>query len=176
VTQREFESMSDVLTIDGESNDLNQAEIEHLRKKRKDRVVANMKFIGQLFLRRLLSARVIDSILRELAGSDDAVRVPDAPVVECLCELLTNIGSTLEASTAGRAILSSMLARLKDLQGRSNPEGSNIANVYSKRIQFAIQDVVDMMEIGWTKNIVKDLAKTKEEIRKEHERDSRSRR
>lgn len=176
VTQNEFESMSDVLTIGGESNDLDKAEIEHLKRKRKDRVVANMKFIGQLFLRQLLSARVIASILRELAGEGDAAHVPDAPVVECLCELLTNIGSTLEASTAGRAVLSSILGRLKDLQGRSNPGGSNSGKVYSKRIQFAIQDVVDMKEIGWTKKVVKELAKTKEEIRKEHAQDSRSRR
>merc|ERR1719163_1012726 len=42
--------------------------------------------------------------------------------------------------------------------------------VYSKRIQFAIQDVLDTRQAGWTKKVFKTAAKTKEEVRLDMQR------
>merc|ERR1711957_261072 len=86
---------------------------------------------------------------------------------------LANIGSTLESTPAGRDTLLCVLARLRDLQEQINPESRNGTRVYSKRIQFVIQDILDMKEVAWAKKSFKPSAKTKNEIRKEHERDSR---
>jgi len=51
-----------------------------------------MKFIGQLFLRNLLSPRVIVSVLHELLLEE----TPKEYKVECTLELLTTVGYTLE--------------------------------------------------------------------------------
>ena len=37
-----------------------------------DRVLANMKFIGQLFLRSLLSAKIIGSVIQDLTNCEQA--------------------------------------------------------------------------------------------------------
>merc|ERR1712083_484256 len=44
-------------------------EIQEYRKKQKDRALANMKFIGNLFLRDLLAAKVATQVLRDLLSS-----------------------------------------------------------------------------------------------------------
>jgi len=171
VTQNEFESMFERLEIAEEVSNFDPEEVEHLRKKRKDRVVANMKFIGQLFVRCLVSFRVINAILLRLAGCDHEARVPDELVVECICELLVNIGSTLEATLAGRETLNCVFARLQDLKALAY----NGTRMYSTRVQFVILDVEDMRGADWKKKSCKALAKTKNEIRKEHEKDARPR-
>jgi hypothetical protein len=171
-TQGEFESLSEVLTLTAEDvNGLDLEEIELLKKKRKDRVLANMKFIGNLFLRKLLGAKIIGSVIQELAMCDEKDQVPQEPMVECICELITNIGFTLEESPAGKSALVNVFGRLAELKQRPAPEGRRGCGLYSKRIQFAIQDLVDLRTANWAKKSFKASAKTKEEIRKEQERD-----
>jgi len=161
-TQSEFEALSQILTITAEeSNSLQPEEIDTLRKKRRDRARGNMRFIGQLFLRTLLGSRIIESIIKDLAKCEDADVAPEEAIVECLCELLQNTGYTLERSgEAGKASLSKVCDKLCAI--KSN---------YSKRIQFGIQDVLDIRGAGWKKKTFKASAKTKEEIRREQEQD-----
>jgi len=136
-------------------------EIDTLRKKRRDRARGNMRFIGQLFLRSLLGSRIIESIIKDLAKCQDADVAPEEAIVECLCELLQNTGFTLERSgAAGQASLSKVCDKLCAI--KSN---------YSKRIQFGIQDVLDIRAAGWKKKTFKASAKTKGEIRREQEQD-----
>lgn len=170
-TQTEFESLTEVLKVSAdELQRLDLEEIEYLKKQRKDRVLANMKFIGHLFLRKLLSAKIIGSVIRDLAKCEDEETVPEEPMVECLCQLVTNIGFTLEESPAGKAALVSVLGRLKDLKSRAAPDGRR-GGLYCKRVQFTIQDVLDVRAAGWQKKSFKATAKTKDEIRQEQERD-----
>jgi len=167
--QHEFESLSSTLALDAEEMaSLDAEEVDLQRKKRKDRVLANMKFIGQLFLREMLSAKIIGSVIQDLALCHQPEEVPEEPMVECICELLTNIGYTLELSPIGANALAAVCFRLKDLQGR-RIEGSQL--LYSKRIQFAIQDLLDIRAASWTKRTFKASAKTKEEIRFQQEKD-----
>lgn len=164
-TQSEFEALSDILTLsEEETRGLEAGEIDYLKKKRKDRARANMKFIGQLFLRALLGTRIIESVIRDLAKCSTEAAVPEEPMVECLCELLQNIGYTLEVSgSGGQAALTEVCFRLQNLKKN-----------YSKRIQFAIQDVLDIRSAGWKKKSFKASAKTKEEIRREQEMELRA--
>lgn len=164
-TQSEFESLSEILTLaEAEKKGLAPEDIERLEKKRRDRARANMKFIGQLFLRALLGTRIIESVIRDLAKCNAEAVVPEDAIVECLCELLQNIGYTLEASGAsGQAVLTEVCTRLQNLKGN-----------YGKRIQFAIQDVLDIRSAGWKKKTFIHSAKTKEEIRKEQELELRA--
>jgi hypothetical protein len=161
-TQSEFEALSQILTITPEeSNGLQPEEIDTLRKKRRDRARGNMRFIGQLFLRALLGSRIIESIIKDLAKCEHADMAPEEAIVECLCELLQNTGYTLERSgEAGKASLSKVCDKLCAIKGN-----------YNKRIQFGIQDVLDIRGAGWKKKTFKASAKTKEEIRREQEQD-----
>lgn len=134
-------------------------------KTKKKRILANMKFIGNLFLRQLLSTRVVSSVLQELTLCDRADEVPDAHRLECACELLANVGYTLEDMPAGKAAAAQVCGRLLDLRRRK----ASGKDCYPKRLQFVIQDVLDMRAAGRTKKLFRNTAKTKEDIRMEQE-------
>jgi len=147
--------------------DMDLEELEFLRKQKKNQVLSLMKLIGHLFLRDLLTTKVIAGIVQDLACCDDVKQTPEEHIVECVLELLQSIGYTLEAS-AGKAALLEVFRHLLDLKARKDKNGKAI---YSKRLQFGIQDLVDVRAAGWLKKVFKAAAKTKEEIAKEQERD-----
>lgn len=169
ICQNEFDSLP--TTLAPSADDLGKYDAEELefrRKKRKDRVLANMKLIGHLFLRQLLSAKVIGSIIQELTLCGHVDQVPEEHVLECAVELLMSIGFTLESMPAGKATLSQVCGRLKDLKQSIGLDGKPI---YGKRIQFAIQDLLEVRQAGWKKKVFSGVAKTKEEIRLEQQKD-----
>jgi hypothetical protein len=169
ICQSEFEALPMTLApSDEELGNYDSEELQFKRKKTKDRVLANMKFIGHLFLRQLLSAKVIGSVIQELILCDDVARVPEEHITECCLELLMSIGFTLEAMPVGKAALGQVCGRLLELKAQKGKDGRL---VYSKRVQFAIQDLLDTRAAGWTRKVFGGVAKTKDEIRLQQERD-----
>lgn len=171
VCQKEFESLP--TTLEPSSEDLQQYDAEELefrRKSTKDRLLANMKLIGHLFLRQMLSPRVIGAVIEELTlcHNDCKDRLPESHCVECAVELLLSIGHTLEALPVGKQAIQQVCGRLLDLKQRKGKDGRG---TYCKRIQFAIQDLLDVRAAGWAKKVFGGVAKTKEEIRMEQQRD-----
>jgi hypothetical protein len=169
VCQNEFEMMPRKIEISAEERE--KCDAEELKFKmaaQKSRFLANMRFIGHLFLQKLLNSKIVASIISELVGltADDEEVVPEEHVVECICELLTAIGHTLEAMPAGKECITQVCGRLMDLKGRLKKDGKGLL---SKRIQFSIQDVLEMRAKGWMKKTFKAVAKTKEEVRAQHE-------
>jgi hypothetical protein len=164
VCQDEFESMPRTLAgdVEEEAGSLDPEEIEYRKSQRKKRFLANMKFIGHLFLRQLLVTKVIASIMQDLLNCDTEA-LPEEPIVECVCELISAIGYTLDESSMGNASLTQVCGRMLELKKSMREDGKK--SVYSKRIQFAIQDVLDTRTAGWTKKVFKTAAKTKEEVR-----------
>lgn len=170
ICQNEFEELlaSSDLTEEEKSN-CDAEEKAHLIKQKKHRMCANMKFIGHLFLRQLLSTKVVGSVICELVGFDDDKTTPEEHALECACELLLTAGYTMESLPAGEVALRLACDRLKDLKVRKTPEGKN---AYSKRMRFIIQDVLETRAAGWSKKVFKASAKTKEELRESSEKAS----
>lgn len=169
VCQIEFEAMPATLEPPQEETaGCDPEEVEFMRTQRRNRILSLMKFIGHLFLRNLLVAKIIGQIIQELAMCGRTDDIPAEHVVECLCELLTTIGYTLESTPAGKAALSQVCGRLMELKKGKDKKGKS---VMSKRIQFAIQDLLETREAGWTKKVFKTAAKTKDEIRIAQERE-----
>ncbi|CAE8644321.1 unnamed protein product [Polarella glacialis] len=170
VCQSEFEELLASADLsDEEKAKCDEAELEVLRKRRKERMRANMKFIGHLFLRQLLSAKVIGSVICELVLCEAVDQLPEEHALECACELLLAIGHTLESMPPGQMALKQACGRLLELQGRKSATGSKGA--YCMRIKFMIQDLLDTRAAGWSKKVFKTEAKTKEEIRRDQERE-----
>jgi len=169
ICQNEFEELLASGDLSEEEKaKLDQEEIDFLRKKRKDRMRGNMKFIGHLFLRQLLSAKVIGSVICELVLCEQVDDLPEEHALECACELLLAIGYTMENMAAGQTAIASVCGRLKDLMKRKLENGKA---AYCKRVQFTIQDVLDTRAAGWTRKVFKAAAKTKEEIRMDQEKE-----
>jgi cold shock CspA family protein len=129
----------------------------------KARFLANMRFIGNLFLRQLVSIRLILAILADLLDVDS----PEEHAIECVCQLLLSIGYTLESIPVGKAFLSQVIARLEGLKEPNNC-------TYSKRMKFCIQDLLEVRAAGWAKKTFKGLAQTKMEIKQKQEEDMKA--
>lgn len=169
ICQNEFESLPATLEPTAEERaSCDEEELESCMKQRKDRMLANMKLIGHLFLRQLLPAKVIASVIQELLLCDQEDYIPEEHTVECACELLMSTGHTLESLPAGRYAVQQACGRLTELKLRKAAQGRG---VYSKRLQFVIQDMLDARADGWTKKSFKSSAKTKEEVRLAQQRE-----
>eukprot|EP00746_Dinoflagellata_sp_MGD_P138223 gnl/MRDRNA2_/MRDRNA2_71914_c0_seq1.p1 gnl/MRDRNA2_/MRDRNA2_71914_c0~~gnl/MRDRNA2_/MRDRNA2_71914_c0_seq1.p1 ORF type:complete len:1309 (+),score=235.98 gnl/MRDRNA2_/MRDRNA2_71914_c0_seq1:133-4059(+) len=164
--QREFESLPEKLEPDAaEVTGLDPIELETIVHQRKGKLLAYMKFLGNLFLRRLLSVKIIEQVLLDLVGGPEDDEVPDEPFVECACELLQAVGYTLELSQNGRALAEQSMSRLSDLHSTT---------VYSKRLRFLIQDILDLRENSWERKVFREVAKTMDDIRRDAVKDAQS--
>merc|ERR1719291_712485 len=125
-----------------------------------------MRFIGNLYLRQLLTSKIIVGITQDLLKFDTQETIPEEHVIECVLELLKNIGYTLESTPVGKSALVQVCGRMMDLKAMKKKDGKP---VLSRRVGFAIQDVLDARNAGWAMKTFKKTAKTKEEIRLEQE-------
>jgi hypothetical protein len=159
--QVEFDAIPD--TLEPTEADIakargNPEDLEMFMQKRKERILGNMKFIAQLFLMRILSSKVIRSVVEQLLFRTDE---PEEHYIECVGILLHNIGATLMESESGRAYVGQFVERMKDLISRPS---------YGKRIKFLMQDIIDAARAGWSgkhagSRLVSSV-KSKEEVRK----------
>ncbi|CDJ41260.1 hypothetical protein ETH_00011725 [Eimeria tenella] len=133
-----------------------------LLKKKKTRVLGNMRFIGELFLRRALSPNVLNDVVHALVFSSKGDAFPDEHFIECLTELLTTIGYTMDSQDSSRAMMNEFIGKLQELQLRAG---------YSSRITFKIQDLLDLRQRHWTKKVFRDVAKSVAQIREDAKRD-----
>lgn len=165
--QEEFEGLPTTLEPPQEEKDqMHPGEIAEYQKKIKDRARANMKFIGKLYLRELLAARVICDVLHDLLRGDE--NLPEEHKVECAIELMTNVGYTLEKSY--QMEMQKFSARMIDLKSARGPNGRP---ALSRRVQFAVQDLLDLKDNMWKQKIMKEQAKTMQEIHQDAARDQR---
>mmetsp|Transcript_15959 Transcript_15959/g.44153 ORF Transcript_15959/g.44153 Transcript_15959/m.44153 type:complete len:447 (+) Transcript_15959:2-1342(+) len=164
--QREFENL--LAAMDEQTSDMDPEEIDALRKSRRDRLRANTRLIGALFLRKLLATKVVGRLCCELTNCSSD-QPPEEHAVECVCELLNSVGLTLESHPAGAEVIEQVCQRLKSLKDQKH--GDSKTGIYCKRVQFTIQDLLDTRGAGWSKISFKSAAKTKEEIRQQQERD-----
>lgn len=171
VCQREFEGMTRAIEpTDAEKAEHDCEALELLRKARRDRVRANVRLIGHLYLRRLLAAKVVGRLASELTSCGREDTVPAEIAVECACELLLSVGHTLESTLPGAAVVQLVCERLDRLkEKKEDSEGKR--GVYSRRVQFTIQDLLETRAAGWSKRSFKSSAKTKEDIRLQQERE-----
>jgi hypothetical protein len=149
---------------------LSKDEINLEMGKRKAKMLANMKFIGNLFLRQLLAVKVIGQVVHDLIGIKDGAGYPEEHMIECVCELLEAIGYTLDQNPHGKMLMLNFICRLNELKMQKHMGKS----VYPKRVQFLIQDLQDLRNNNWQKKLFKEQAKTKDEVRKDAAKDAKS--
>ncbi|OLP95545.1 Eukaryotic translation initiation factor isoform 4G-2 [Symbiodinium microadriaticum] len=168
--QNEFENMPSTFEATDEER-IKFPNVEDLQlelKRKKDMMLANMKFIGHLFLRQLLAVKVIGQVVHDLIGIKDGNSVPEEHMIECVCQLLEAIGHTLDENTHGENLMNSFQARLKDLSKHLSSDGKQ---AFSKRIRFAIEDLLDLRKNKWQKKVFKEQAMKINEV-KESAKDS----
>jgi len=162
--QNEFENMPATFeaTEEEKTKFPNPEDLQLELKRKKDMMLANMKFIGHLFLRQLLAVKVIGQVVHDLIGIKEDKSLPEEHMIECVCELLQAIGYTLDETTHGENLMNSFQARLKDLSKTLQSDGKQ---AFTKRIRFKIEEVLKLRADKWEKKVFKEQAKTKSEVK-----------
>merc|ERR1712048_1223793 len=101
-------------------------------------MLANMRFLGHLFLRKLLAAKVLCTVVYELLNPEDRAASPQDHLIECVCELLESVGHTLDSTKDGGDFLHAIFRRLKELR-----------TVCSKRMKFRIENLLELRAKKW---------------------------
>ncbi|GFE55601.1 MIF4G domain-containing protein [Babesia ovis] len=134
---------------DGDDVDVSGS-IKVPRSRTKKWVLGNIRFMGELFLRKILSVGILKRIASTLLHMDSGgSRVPCEYLVESFLELITTIGYTLEQSPHGPDMLNDYMGHLASLKKHGN---------YSLRIVYKIQDLIDLRSKRWVKKVFKERA------------------
>merc|ERR1719221_995392 len=139
----EFESLSASFEpIPQEKVNMQDDDMFEIKTKfpKKDRMFANMKFIGDLFLKKLLPLQVIGRVVYGLIGMK--VTLPEEHEIECVCEFLEAIRHRLDQDI-GRKFLPLLLLCLKGLKQSATPDGKAML---SERMQCKIQSVFERFQ------------------------------
>lgn len=169
--QNKFEDLlnnTDMLAV--KPDEMEQEEYDEHVTRQKRCAMATMKFIGYLYLRKLIAAAVIRTVVKELLnGTQENPDSPPELQVEYALELIQTTGHEFDKTEKDKAHLQVFFGRLNDLKKVKRPDTGKPC--LSKRLQFSIQDLVDMRNNGWAKNKHKEVAKTKAEVAEEQDRD-----
>ena len=157
--QREFEKDGsvDLVEVENKRKEIEENEAEEKKKvleeelvdlisKNRRRSLGNIRFIGELFKLRILSAKIMHQCILRLLSQPE-----DEESIECLCRLLSTIGKELEseaaqtgtarsASSSSRETMNSYFGTLDTIVQKRK---------VSNRIRFMIQDVVDLRKRQW---------------------------
>ncbi|XP_076181960.1 eukaryotic translation initiation factor 4 gamma isoform X3 [Ptiloglossa arizonensis] len=133
-----------------------QQSLEDEERRIRIKSVGNVRFIGELYKKGILTTKIMRRCLRQLLDQSDE------DSLECLCKLLTTIGKDLEATGA-----------VKEMQDHFNKMQDIVARraqgKISSRIRFMLQDVIDLRANKWIPRRGDSTPKTIDEIQKEAE-------
>jgi len=123
----------------------------------KKRLTGFMKFIAYLYLRDLLSNKIIREVALHLVFQEEQ---PNEHFIECFCVLLKNTGATLDSSAVSQDYMNTFLVRLEELRA---------GETYSSRINFFIEDLVELRRNKWKDTRAMADVQTKMAIRAKKE-------
>ncbi|KAK0226381.1 ARM repeat-containing protein [Armillaria fumosa] len=121
---------------DGEEEIALYSEEYYAAQKAKRQGLSLIKFIGELFKLQMLTERIMHECVKKLLGN---VESPEEEEIKSLCKLLTTVGQLLDTSKA-RAHMDVYFSRMKELTKSLN---------VSSRMQFMLQDVLELRERKW---------------------------
>ncbi|PBK74048.1 hypothetical protein ARMSODRAFT_1081035 [Armillaria solidipes] len=105
-------------------------------QKARRRGLGLIKFIGELFKLKMLTERTMHECIKKLLGN---IENPEEEEIESLCMLLTTVGQLLD-TTKARAHMDVYFSRMKELTKSLN---------VSSRMQFMLQDILELRERKW---------------------------
>ncbi|KIY68094.1 hypothetical protein CYLTODRAFT_421949 [Cylindrobasidium torrendii FP15055 ss-10] len=108
----------------------------YLAQKAKRQGLGLIKFIGELFKLQMLTERIMHECVKKLLGN---VENPEEEEIESLCKLLTTVGQMLDTPKA-KAHMDVYFSRMKELCKSNN---------VNSRMQFMLQDILELRERRW---------------------------
>ncbi|ESS67461.1 hypothetical protein TCDM_13869 [Trypanosoma cruzi Dm28c] len=132
IAQEEFLSRRKMPSMEG----LTEEEMELRRTTFMRRKRANMKFIGELFMHKVLSCNTMMNIIQTIMQEAERGGYPTSEDIEFLTELFLTIGESLDAVPELRVRLNGYFELLEKLKDQKE--------VYPPRIRFKMLDLIEL--------------------------------
>ena len=134
-------------------------ELEDRMRMARRRMLGNIRFIGELFKKQMLTERIMHTCIMKLLGE---TKNPDEEDVEALCKLLSTIGGQLDHARAK----DHMDAYFRRIDGLSKNK------TISSRHRFMCQDVIEMRQKGWRERRKQEGPKKIEDVHRDAAREA----
>lgn len=139
--------------------DMSDLDWEEQNSAQKRRMLGTIRFIGELFVRGVLSGTIMMSCTQILLGDTNN---PVEEDTEALCNLLKTVGATLEKKQ--KDFVAEVIYKLTELTKSKK---------LSSRLRFMCQDIIDLKGNRWRDRLGAEKAKKISEIRKEDSDDKK---
>ncbi|CAL0305964.1 unnamed protein product [Lupinus luteus] len=111
-------------------------EREERRVKARRRMLGNIRLIGELYKKRMLTERIMHECIKKLLGQ---YQDPDEEDIEALCKLMSTIGEMIDHPKA-KIHIDAYFERIKMLSNNMN---------LSSRVRFMLKDSIDLRKNKW---------------------------
>jgi hypothetical protein len=127
---------------------------EEKRVKARRRMLGNIRLIGELYKKKMLTERIMHACLHKLLGQ---YQDPDEEVVEALCKLMSTIGEMIDHEKA-KERMDRYFERMKTLSNNMN---------LSSRVRFMLMDAIDLRKNKWQQRRKVEGPKKIEEVHRD---------
>jgi len=131
-----FEKEVDWASLDENETKRTKAEVNYNVTQAKKRMLGNIKFIGELFMKHMLKAKIMHHCITKLLVN---VENPEIEHIESVCKLLTTIGKELD-SNKYRSYVDAYFSRLTHMKN---------LKTLATRIKFMLADVIELRKRKW---------------------------
>ncbi|KAK9065448.1 hypothetical protein SSX86_014847 [Deinandra increscens subsp. villosa] len=133
-----------------------EEEREEKRVKARRRMLGNIRLIGELYKKRMLTERIMHECIKKLLGSNQNPN-PDEENIEALCKLMSTIGEMIDHPRAKEHmdVYFDMMFNL-----------SNNMNL-SSRLRFMLKDAIDLRKNNWQQRRKVEGPKKIEEVHRD---------
>ncbi|KAF3445622.1 hypothetical protein FNV43_RR10798 [Rhamnella rubrinervis] len=139
-----------------EEGDIKQTEEEREEKrvKARRRMLGNIRLIGELYKKKMLTERIMHECIKKLLGN---YQNPDEEDVEALCKLMSTIGEIIDHPKA-KEHMDAYFERMKSLSNNMK---------LSSRVRFMLKDSIDLRKNKWQQRRKVEGPKKIEEVHRD---------
>lgn len=129
-------------------------EREEKRLKARRRMLGNIRFIGELYKKSMLTERIMHECIKKLLGE---YQNPDEEDVEALCKLMSTIGRIIDHQKAKEHI-DAYFRRMESLSNNQK---------LSSRLRFMLKDCIELRRNDWQERRKVDGPKKIDEVHRD---------
>ncbi|XP_038682215.1 eukaryotic translation initiation factor 4G-like isoform X2 [Tripterygium wilfordii] len=133
---------------------LSAEEREEKRVKARRRMLGNIRLIGELYKKRMLTERIMHECIKKLLGQ---YQNPDEEDVEALCKLMSTIGEMIDHPKA-KEHMDAYFDRMENLSTNMK---------LSARVRFMLKDSIDLRKRKWQQRRKVEGPKKIEEVHRD---------
>ncbi|KAF5761256.1 putative MIF4G-like, type 3, initiation factor eIF-4 gamma, MA3, MIF4G-like domain superfamily [Helianthus annuus] len=134
-----------------------EEEREEKRVKARRRMLGNIRFIGELYKKRMLTERIMHECIKKLLGFNQKNPNPDEEDIEALCKLMSTIGEMIDHPQA-KEHMDAYFVMMFQLS-------NNMA--LSSRVRFMLKDAIDLRKNKWQQRRKVEGPKKIEEVHRD---------